>query len=268
MDRDLPRDGRSLSDRHTPGGAHRGKDAPPAPGRGANGALLSDSRQTGTVVFTVTVTSLLVAALLGELAKTAAWTRIDVLIEEAVHGLRTPWLTVVADALRIAFLPEAAWGLCGVTVVVLLLLRRPGGALLTIAVFATSWGLNSFFKAAIARPRPDPATQLDLQTGLTSFPSGHVAVTLALVVVWCLAVAGTAAFRPVVAAGAVLVASQMFARVYLGAHHPTDVVGALLVVGAASTAVIAVLAPLTHLDRHRTTTPDPPAHRSEPADPS
>ena len=196
------------------------------------------------------VSCLAAAAILGLLARTPAWTRADLRLADLVHELRHPWLTAVAEAFRVAFLPPAVIAVCAVTVILLLLARRYGGAVLTALLMTACWSTNSVYKALFDRPRPAPERQLVPELGQDGFPSGHVAVTLALAIAWCLLSIGSRRFRRAVAAGAVLVATQAFARVYLGAHHPTDVVGALLVAGAAATAVIVLCGPLAaRLDR-------------------
>ncbi|TQM74973.1 undecaprenyl-diphosphatase [Thermopolyspora flexuosa] len=190
------------------------------------------------------------AAVLGLLARTPAWTAADARLAAAVHELRAPLLTAVADALRVAFLPPAVIAVCAAAVLLLALLGRYGGALLTALVVAAGWSANTLYKVAIDRPRPAPERQLIPEPSPYGYPSGHVAVTLALVIAACLLAYGTARLRLVAAAGAVLVAAQAWARVYLGVHHPTDVVGAVLVVGGVATAVVAGCAPLAaRLDR-------------------
>lgn len=215
-------------------------DESPGPGEPA---LRSAARPPVAVTAVGVVVPLAAAAALGLLAKTPAWTRADLRLADLVHELRTPWLTRAAEALRVAFLPPAAIALCAAAVALLLVLRRYGDALLTTLVVAAGWTANTAYKAAIDRPRPAPERQLVPELGHGSFPSGHVAVTLALVIACCLLTAGPGR-RLAVAAGALLVAAQAFARVYLGVHHPTDVVGSLLVVGAVATAVVAACGPL------------------------
>lgn len=196
------------------------------------------------------VVPLVAAAILGLLAKTPAWTRADTRVADAVHELRHPWLTGFAELLHVAFLPPAVIVVSAGSVLLLAAAGRYGGALLAAVVVTAGWAANHLYKAAIGRPRPAPERQLVAQPGFDSFPSGHVAVTLALVVVWCLLTTGRSRLRLAVAAGAALVAAQAFARVYLGVHHPTDVLGALLVAGGAATAAVVVCRPVAaRLDR-------------------
>jgi undecaprenyl-diphosphatase len=84
--------------------------------------------------------------------------------------------------------------------------------------------------SAVGRPRP-PVAQLDGQMPTSSFPSGHVAATvclwaaIAIIVTgrvrqwWRWVFVGLAVVMPVVVA---------LSRMYRGEHHPTDVLGAVL----------------------------------------
>ncbi len=84
--------------------------------------------------------------------------------------------------------------------------------------------------AATGRPRP-PVEQLDGQMPTSSFPSGHIAATMC---VWlAIAVVATPRVRqwwrwvfPVLAVVMPLLVA--LSRMYRGMHHPTDVLGALI----------------------------------------
>jgi membrane-associated phospholipid phosphatase len=120
------------------------------------------------------------------------------------------------------------------------------------------WRLGSFYLQAILaevltyglvtrfieRPRPEPVEQLDTFNLLHSYPSGHVAASVAIY--GSLALLLAAHFKDIrarvaiwtVAAGFPLVVG--LSRIYRGEHHPIDVVaGALMGVGAICVALFA-----------------------------
>lgn len=88
--------------------------------------------------------------------------------------------------------------------------------------------------AAVGRPRP-PVDQLDGQMPTSSFPSGHIAATLCLYVGMALVLVPRirAWWRWVfVALAIVMPAGVALSRMYRGMHHPTDVLGAMLLTAA------------------------------------
>ncbi len=104
-----------------------------------------------------------------------------------------------------------------------------------------TYGLVTRF---IERPRPEPVEQLDTFNLMHSYPSGHVAASVA--VYGSLALLLAAHFKDIrarvaiwtVAAGFPLVVA--LSRIYRGEHHPIDVMaGALMGVGAICVALFA-----------------------------
>ncbi|MFC7384799.1 phosphatase PAP2 family protein [Sphaerisporangium rhizosphaerae] len=183
---------------------------------------------------------LVATGLLGTAARTPAVTRNDLRVDQAVEALRAPALTAVARGLDLAFGPVA-----GVLIIVLLaaalaLAGRVRTAVLVTVMITAGWTTCEIFKQVIARPRPPMAGSLLHEIGHDGFPSGHVALTLSLVIAAGFLTAGTRLFRLVVSAGVVLVAVQALARMYLGVHYPTDVIGSVLAAGAGTSAVIAL----------------------------
>lgn len=176
--------------------------------------------------------------LLGVAARTPAVTQHDLRIEEAVEALRTPALTVIANGLDLVFRPIA-----GLLIIVLLagtlaFMGRARTAVFVTLVITIGWATNTVLKQIIARPRPPVAGWLTHEISQYSFPSGHVSLTLSLAIAAGFLTVGTRLFPLIVSVGAVLVAAQAIARMYLGVHYPTDVIGSLLAATAGTSAVI------------------------------
>jgi membrane-associated phospholipid phosphatase len=125
-------------------------------------------------------------------------------------------------------------------------------------VLRKRWRLGSYFLQAILaevltyglvtrfvhRPRPEPVEQLDKFNLLHSFPSGHVAASVAIY--GSLGLLLAAHFKDIrarvaiwtIAVGFVLVVGT--SRVYRGEHHPIDVLGGVLMgIGAILVALFA-----------------------------
>jgi undecaprenyl-diphosphatase len=120
-------------------------------------------------------------------------------------------------------------------VVAWLLLRAWWPVLLLAAALVGELGVFLLTTTIVDRGRP-PVPHLDAQLPPTSsFPSGHTAASLCLyggiAVVVCLAT--RARWRwAVVGAAALVVLAVALARLYRGAHWPTDVLASLLFAGA------------------------------------
>ena len=117
--------------------------------------------------------------------------------------------------------------------------RRPAEALLALSSL-TAWPLNNLLKRAVRSPRPE-----DLQVVEVSgwgFPSGHVmGLTVVAIVLVYIVLRGRArpAWRPAV--GTAIIAFSFIVglgRVHVGAHWPSDVLGAWLWSGILSLLLI------------------------------
>ena len=115
----------------------------------------------------------------------------------------------------------------------LLVRRRPVAAVSTFLVVAVGWNISELAKVIVARDRPPAVYSLDPEIGSNSFPSGHVAFTVSAAVAAYFLARGTRWQRTAAVVGGLAVALVAFDRLYIGAHYPTDVLGSVLVSGAA-----------------------------------
>lgn len=170
---------------------------------------------------------------MGFAARTPSWTAADTSVSQVVQSARAPWPTAVAQVLNVGFGTVGGTLVAALLIVAVALWGRPRSARLVAVVIAAGWGVSVLLKALVARPRPPAAHALIHELGPDSFPSGHVCLTLSLAIAVALMARKTRWWWPVVATGGVLVAAQMLARVYLGAHYPTDTFGSIVVTPAA-----------------------------------
>ncbi|MBE1593272.1 glycosyltransferase [Nonomuraea angiospora] len=186
-----------------------------------------------TVPVPVSAAFLGLGVVVGFAARTPAWTAVDMSLSQAVQSLRGPWLTAVAQVLNVGFGTIVGAVLAALLVVGVAVSGRTRAAGGVLLVIAAGWGVGALVKLVVARPRPPAAHALVREFGPDSFPSGHVCLTLSIVVAVALLARKTRYFWPAVAAGGVLVAGQMAARIYLGAHYPTDTLGSVILTPAA-----------------------------------
>ena len=119
----------------------------------------------------------------------------------------------------------------------LVALKQRSDAALLVVLVSVSSGANWVVKQMVASPRPDSAL-LEVREELTSygFPSGHVLFAVVCFGALAILLSGMwgryAGLRKAVQAGLViLVIAMAMSRVYLGAHWPSDTLGALAMGG-------------------------------------
>ncbi|MET3810424.1 phosphatase PAP2 family protein [Arthrobacter sp. UYEF3] len=146
--------------------------------------------------------------------------------------------------------------------------RRPVQAVAFGSVVAAGWLASSAGKALVGRSRPpgDVTAALIVETGHNSFPSGHTAFAVSLVLASVLVLARSKGQRlALLAAGSFFVAVVAFSRMYLGVHYLSDVAGSVCISAAAVLAWLPVwnnlIAPRisrVHLiQKFETTAPNP-----------
>ncbi|HEY8754540.1 MAG TPA: phosphatase PAP2 family protein [Arthrobacter sp.] len=152
------------------------------------------------------------------------------------HG-RNGALIAVSEAIHYGLGPTGAVALALTICGYLLWFRgRPVQALAFGSVVAAGWLASTAGKILVSRPRPpaDAAGSLIAETGNNSFPSGHTAFAVSLVLAIALVLArGTAQRLAALAAGSLFIAVVAFSRMYLGVHYLSDVIGSVLISSAA-----------------------------------
>ncbi len=109
--------------------------------------------------------------------------------------------------------------------------RKVGGAIL--AAITVSLVFTFVFQYLALRPRPDAVRLLISTPNFPAYPSGHAAMAFAVAIVLALAYRRKHGWL-LALGGAGLIA---FSRVYLGLHHPSDIIGGAILgagLGAAS----------------------------------
>ena len=167
----------------------------------------------------------------------------DLAIVKGLAGDRTGFLTALAHGASVL---GRSYVLIPCAAVIAILAgargRRGRGLVLLVGVVGAVI-IQNVDKAIVGRPRP-PVTRLE-HVSSTSFPSGHASESTAFFVLILLAILSSSSSRSTrivaVLATITIVAGVALSRVYLGVHYPTDVAAGILLGGAWSAVVAAVL---------------------------
>jgi membrane-associated phospholipid phosphatase len=199
----------------------------------------------------------MVFALVDGVREKADLSSLDPGVTNAIVAARTPWLTVVAEALTDLASVPALITLAVVVTSALSWRWRSRGPLLTMGIaLGGSAVLTYLVKALIARQRPPVEDVLGVVDHNFAFPSGHTLNSAVFLAVLCWLLRGrfTGTRRAV---GAALAGSAALgvglSRVYLGYHWMTDVLAAWAI-------AVGWLALLLAVHRRATFTTDSDTH--------
>jgi membrane-associated phospholipid phosphatase len=176
------------------------------------------------------------AALLTWLARTVAYFPLDVELTRDLQAIENPWLETFFHAVAwIGFPPQSNY-IFGTVILALFLVGLRLEAVMTLFAAAGSAGLWFLLAPLVDRPRPSPEmvrVAMDLPTG--GFPSGHVLNLTAIfgfLIYLTIVLLSDVRWRSLlVALLAVPILTIGIARIYDGAHWPSDVLGGYLIGG-------------------------------------
>ena len=153
-----------------------------------------------------------------------------------IAALAATWIVAPTRAIIIGVL---------IAIVVALVTRSLGTGIFIAATIAVTWLGSDVIKYIVDRPRPPVAQLLHNAGGFDvdpSFPSGHVTFVAATAVAFVLLLRARRSVWIPVVLGILATVGIAFARVYLGAHYPGDVIGAAVYAVLVTPAVYTVLA--------------------------
>jgi len=176
------------------------------------------------------------AGLLTWLARTIAYFPLDVELTRDLQAIQNPWLEAFLRAVAWIGFPPQSNIIFGTMILAIFLVRLRLEAVMTLFAAAGSAGLWFMLAPLVDRPRPSPEmvrVALELPTG--GFPSGHVLNLTAIfgfLIYLTIVLLSDVRWRALlVALLAVPITTVGVARVYDGAHWPSDVLGGYLIGG-------------------------------------
>jgi undecaprenyl-diphosphatase len=150
----------------------------------------------------------------------------DLGLAGALNGVHTGAVGVVASVTYNIFEPVPSVVLTAVLAVVIWIVKDLRTGVAFAGVVALTWIPAEVIKVIVRRGRPDIQVMrypfLPVQTD-PSFPSGHTAFIVALVVALALVVQGTRWHPVVIGVGTVLVVVVALALAVDAVHYPTDI---------------------------------------------
>jgi membrane-associated phospholipid phosphatase len=180
---------------------------------------------------------LLAFAVLAFYAHANAYFAWDRAVAHWIQGFRTPALDALMYAVSYVGYGVIPYAIAAATFLVFLAARRRSEAYALLLSTAGSGLLNRAVKLLIARPRPAaPDVNVFRLHGGQSFPSGHVTFYVCyfgflFFVAYALLPKRTLARRLALTLTSLMIALVGLSRVYLGAHWPSDTIGAYFLGG-------------------------------------
>lgn len=164
---------------------------------------------------------------LGFAAKTLVLTQADTRLDEQLVTLRDPAFTRLAEGATFAAQALVGAAFAVVAAAALWYARRRRDALLTAALVIGALAVVFAVKSLVAEHRPPQRLWVIPPDTEMSFPSGHATVAAAVAISLILLTRG--ALRPLaIVAGVLFAALVAFARMYLGVHYLSDVIGGFI----------------------------------------
>jgi membrane-associated phospholipid phosphatase len=179
----------------------------------------------------------LVFAVLTLFAYRQAYFGWDLWAARALQGLAVPRLGEFMQVVSLAGNGWTPYLLTGASVFALVAARRPSEGMFLMLSAGGSGFVNRLFKLAVNRPRPtEDLVSVLTKTDPYSFPSGHVMFYVSyfgflFFVAYAVLPAGSLARRAALVLTALPVLLVGLSRVHLGAHWPSDTLGAYLLGG-------------------------------------
>src|SRR5215218_8182842 len=176
-------------------------------------------------------------AVLAVLAKANAYFAWDVRVANAVQSIPLPGMETLMRAVSVPGNGVTSWAVVGVAMLAFFAARRRSEAFGVLLSAAGGSTLNRVVKYVVARPRPTlEHVRVSGEWANESFPSGHVTFYVCFFgflffVAFALLPKGSKQRRAACALAALPVLLVGLSRVYLGAHWPSDTLGAYLFSG-------------------------------------
>jgi undecaprenyl-diphosphatase len=176
-------------------------------------------------------------AVLAVLAKANAYFSWDLSVANAVQSISLPGMLKFMEVVSLAGNGFTSWALVVAAALAFFVMRRRSEAFGIILSAAGGPALNRVIKYVVARPRPTlEHVRVSGEWANESFPSGHVTFYVCFFgflffVAYALLPRGSNLRRAACTLAALPVLLVGLSRVYLGAHWPSDTLGAYLFSG-------------------------------------